>query len=71
MELVNILLGTFLVKARVRISASTPIGVSLEVAYSGWLSIYDVEITNPYVPQMQPMLVPMMLIVPSKVAFAR
>ena len=68
---VNILLGTFLVKARIRISASTPLGVSLEVAYSGWLSIYDAEITNPYVPQMQPMLVPMMLIVPSKVAFAR
>jgi hypothetical protein len=71
LEPVNILLGTFLIKAHVRISASTPLGVSLEVAYSGWLSIYDVEITNPYLPQMQPMLVPMMLITPSKIAFAR
>ena len=71
MESVAIQVGTFLVKALVRISASTPIGVSLEVAYSGWLSIYDAEVTNPYLPQMQPMLVPMMLISASKVTFAK
>lgn len=68
---VTLLLGTFLIKGHVRISSSTPLGVSLEIAYSGWLSIYDAEITNPYLPQMQPMLVPMMLITPSKVTFAR
>jgi hypothetical protein len=71
LEPVNILLGTFLLKAHVRISSSTPLGVSLEVGYAGWLSIYDVEVTNPYLPQMQPMLVPMMLITPSKAAFMR
>jgi hypothetical protein len=71
MELVTIQVGTFLIKAHVRISASTPLGVSLEVAYSGWISVYDAEVTNPYLPQMQPMLVPMMLIYPSKVTFAK
>jgi hypothetical protein len=71
MEPVNIMLGTFLIKGKIRISAATSLGVSLEVVYAGWLSIYDVEITNPYLPQMQPMLAPMMLITPSKAAFAR
>jgi len=71
MEPVTIMLGTFNIKAYVRISSATPLGVSLEVVYAGWLTIYDAEITNPYLPQMQPMLVPMMLITPSKVAFAK
>jgi hypothetical protein len=68
---VTIMLGTFTIKGHVRISSATPLGNSLEITYTGWLSIYDAEITNPYLPQMQPMLVPMMLITPSRVAFAR
>ena len=71
MEPVAIQVGTFLVKARVRIAAATPLGVTLEVVHSGWVSLYDAEITNPYLPQMQPMLVPMMLINTSKVTFAK
>jgi hypothetical protein len=71
MEPVAIQMGTFLVKARIRIAAATPLGVTLEVVHSGWVSIYDAEITNPYLPQMQPMLVPMMLINASKVTFAK
>lgn len=71
MEPVAIQMGTFLVKARVRISAATPLGVSLEVVSSGWISIYEAEITNPYLPQMQPMLVPMMLVNAGKVTFAK
>jgi hypothetical protein len=71
MEPVAIQLGTFLVKGKIRMSGSTPLGVSLEVAAGGWISIYEAEITNPYLPQMQPMLVPMMLILPNKVTFAK
>jgi hypothetical protein len=71
MEPVTILLGTFNIKASIRISSATSLGTSLEVVYAGWLSIYDAEITNPYLPQMPPLLAPMMLITPSKVAFAK
>ena len=71
MEPVTITLGTFTIKGHMRISSSTSLAVSLEVVYAGWLSIYDSEITNPYLPQMPPMQVPMMLITPSKVTFGK
>jgi hypothetical protein len=71
MEPVIITLGTFTVKARIRISASTSLASSLEVVYTGWLSIYDVEISNPFLPQMPPIQTPMMLITPAKVTFGK
>jgi hypothetical protein len=71
MEPVAIQVGTFLVKGKMRISGSTPLGVSLEVGAGGWNSLYEAEITNPFLPQMQPMLVPMMLIYPNRVTFAK
>ncbi len=71
MEPVNIMLGTFILKAHVRISSATSLASSLEVVYAGWLSIYDVEVTNPFLPQMPPMQVPMMLITPSRVNFGK
>jgi len=71
MEPVTIMLGTFILKAHIRISSATSVGTSLEIAYTGWLSIYDVEVTNPFLPQMPPMQVPMMLITPSRVAFGK
>jgi hypothetical protein len=67
----TVMMGTFLIKGSIRISAATSVEVSLEVAYSGWLSIYDAEITNPFLPQMPPIQVPMMLVVPAKVSFGK
>ena len=46
MELVTITVGTFFVKGFLRISAATTMGVSLDIAYAGWMSVYDAEITN-------------------------
>lgn len=69
MEPVEMLVGTFLMKGQIRISAQTEVGVSLEVARVAWMSLYDAVITNPYLPQMPPMHVPMVLVNPSHVAF--
>jgi hypothetical protein len=70
MEDVQVLMGSFIVKGKMRISAQTEISTSLEVARISWMSIYDAEIANPYLPQMPPMKVPMMLVNPERVAYA-
>jgi hypothetical protein len=69
MEPISLLMGTFIVKGSIRIATSASLVTSLEVAYNGWLSIYNAEITNPFLPQMQPMLVPMMLVSPNRINF--
>jgi len=69
MQDIKVLVGTFVVKGQVRISAQTELATSLEVARVSWMSIYDAEIVNPYLPQMPPVKVPMMLVNPEKVAF--
>jgi hypothetical protein len=71
MEDVEALVGTFLMKGKIRISTHTEVGTSLEMARVAWMSLYDVEITNPYLPQMPPLLVPMALINPMHVSFAQ
>ncbi len=71
MEPISVLMGSFTLKGNIRISNASTIGTSLEVAYHGWMSIYNAEITNPFLPQMQPMLVPMMLVNPAQVHFLR
>lgn len=70
MQPVTVKVGSFLMKAKIRISTQTDIGSSLEVARVSWMSIYDVEVTNPYLPQMPPIQVPMVLVSPLHVAFA-
>lgn len=69
MQDVQALVGTFVVRGKIRISAQTELATSLEVARISWMSIYDAEIANPYLPQMPPMRVPMMLVKPDEVAF--
>lgn len=69
MQEVHVLMGTFVVKGKIRISTQTELGTSLEVARISWLSVYDVEIVNPYLGHMPPLHVPMMLVNPEHVAF--
>ncbi len=71
MESVDVIVGTFVMKGQIRISTQTEVGVSLEVARVSWMSLYDATITNPYLPQMPPIQVPMVLINPSHVAFGQ
>lgn len=70
MQPLDVLVGTFIMKGNIRISTHTELAVSLEVARQAWLSLYDVNIMNPYLPQMPTMFVPMVLVNPNHVAFA-
>jgi hypothetical protein len=69
MQDVEVLVGTFVVKGKIRISAQTELAISLEVARVSWMSVYEAEIANPYLPQMPLLRVPMMLVNPERVAF--
>lgn len=70
MQDVQVLMGTFVVKGKIRISTHSELSTSLEVARISWLSVYDAEIVNPFLPQMPPVHTPMMLVSPVHVAFA-
>ena len=69
MEAVDLLVGTFVVKGQIRISTHSEVDNTLETARVSWMSVYDVSITNPYLPQMPPVQAPMLLVNPSHVAF--
>lgn len=70
MQDVEVLAGSFVMKGKIRISTQTELGANLEVARIAWMSLYDVAIANPYLPQMPALQVPMALVNPSHVAFA-
>lgn len=69
MEAADLLVGTFIMKGKIRISAQMEIATTLEMARVTWLSVYDVWISNPYLPQMPALQVPMVLVNPMHVAF--
>ena len=69
MEAVDLLVGTFVMKGKIRISTHTEIDTSLESARISWMSVYDVWITNPYLPQMPALQASMVLVNPMHVAF--
>ncbi len=67
---VTALIGTFLFKGKLRISSLSGLTTSIELAHSSWTSFYDVEVTNPYLPQLQPLHVPLTLISSKAASFA-
>ncbi len=69
MQDVDARVGSFWMKGKIRISTQTELGTSLEVARVAWMSLYDAEITNPYLPQMSALRVPMVLLNPNHAAF--
>ncbi len=71
MEPVDVIVGTFVMKGKIRISTHTELGVSLEAARVAWMSIYEASITNPYLPQMPPIQAPMVLVNPNHVAYGK
>lgn len=66
---VDMIVGTFVMNGRIRISTHTEVGVSLEVARVSWMSLYDATISNPYLPQMPPLKVSLVLVNPAHIAF--
>ena len=69
MQPIDLLVGTFVIKGKIRISTQTDIGTSLESARITWMSVYDVLITNPYLPQMPALQAPIILVSPNHVVF--
>jgi hypothetical protein len=68
MDSISVLLGMFMFKGKIRYSAQTGLGSSLEVARTTWMSLYEVDVSNPAMPQLA-MHVPMMLMRPTQVSF--
>lgn len=66
MQPVQILMGSFVLKATMRVSTATDFAASLDVMNAPWISLYEAEITNPSVPQFA-VNVPMLLVRPNKV----
>jgi hypothetical protein len=68
MQPVELLLGSFIMRGKIRISTQTDIQTSLDVMHMAWISVYEADVMNPYLPQFT-MHIPMLLVSPSKVSF--
>ena len=62
--------GPFHFKGYIRISAKAELSTSIELAHSSWSSLYNVDITSPSMPQMQPIHVPLVLLNPKQVSLS-
>jgi hypothetical protein len=69
MQPATALLNGFQFKGHLRISTQSDLGTTIEMAHTSWLSFYDVDVANTYLPQLA-IRAPMMLINPSRVGFA-
>jgi hypothetical protein len=68
MQPLAVMVGSFLLKGKIRISMQTDVATSLDVMRASWMSIYDAEIGNPFLPQFN-LQVAMLLVNPSLVNF--
>jgi hypothetical protein len=68
MQPVDMMVGSFLLKGKIRISMQTDVATNLDVSRSAWMSIYEADISNPYLAQFN-VRVPMLLVNPSHVNF--
>lgn len=68
MQPVDLMIGSFLLKGKIRISMQTDIATNLDVSRSAWMSIYEADISNPYLPQFS-VHVPMLVVNPLHVNF--
>ena len=69
MEPLTAIVGTFLFSGMTRISTVADINSSLNANRIPWLSLYNLEISNPYLPQMGVMKVPMVQVRPTGISF--
>lgn len=70
MQEVQVLVGTFVMRGKIRVSTQTEVVQSLEIVGAALVSLYDVEIANLHISQMPVVQTPMVLLNPSHVAFA-
>ena len=69
MQPVALLVGSFIFTGSIRISTQVDLGTSITSARAVWLSLYDVDITNPLLTQMGRLKVPMVLVRSEQVSF--
>jgi hypothetical protein len=70
MQPVSALVGSFVFNGAIRISTQVDLGTSITSGRAVWMSIYDVNISNPLLPQIGEVKVPMLVIRPGHVDFA-
>jgi hypothetical protein len=70
MELVTTVFGPFRALAKARVSTNTNLGTQLRTTKELYISLYDVEITNPAIANMAPIHAPMILVAPNMAIFA-
>lgn len=68
MQAVDISFGSFMLKGKIRISTQTDLMTNLDVSHATWMSVYDAEVSNLYLPQFD-IQVPMLLVNPAHVSF--
>jgi len=68
---IDLIMGEFLLKGKLRISTRADFATALEVSHMTWLSVYEAEITNPFLSQIPVIHVPMLLVNPAQVSFGR
>ncbi len=67
---VTALLGTFVLKCKMRVSTQADFNTSLAtINRLTWISLYEAEITNPFLPQMGAIKAPMLLVRPQQTSF--
>ncbi len=69
MQPITLLVGTFVFNGTFRISTQVDLGTSITAGRAVWMSVYNVKISNPQLPQMGEMLVPMLVVRPGQVYF--
>lgn len=67
MQPLDIMIGSFFIKGQIRVSPQIDMDTSLDVMHASWMSIYEAEISNPYLPQFNAH-VPMLLASPNRVS---
>lgn len=68
MQPVSMLVASFMLKGKLRISTQADLATFLDVSSTGWMSVYEADISNPYLPQFS-LHVPMLLVSPTHVSF--
>jgi hypothetical protein len=70
MQPVVVQVGTFLLNGYLRISTQVDLGTSISSNVRvSWFSLYNIKVSNPNLPQMGEMPVPMLLVRPTQVSF--
>jgi len=70
MEPLIVSFGPFRAMAKLRISETTSLSTHLKTSREAYMSLYDVEVSNPSIPNMAAIKAPMMLVQPNLATFA-